>query len=247
MKLLLLDAGNSRLKWGLWTPDGWLDQGAVAYDALGDMLHALPAGEPSLPVFGANVAGEGVASAIESALAGRAQPPIWLASRAEAAGVRNGYDRPGQLGVDRWAALVGARSLHAAPCLVVTAGTATTVDVLDGAGGFLGGLILPGVELMRRALATNTAGLGYTPGQVATLPRNTSDAIHAGCVYAQVGAVERMFESLAGQAGALCLLNGGAAEVLAAHLRIPFRVIPNLVLEGVACLAREQAVLGLTP
>lgn len=147
------------------------------------------------------------------------------------------YETPGQLGVDRWAALVGAWALHGAACLVVTAGTATTVDVLDQAGEFQGGLILPGFELMRRCLAENTAGLGYAEGRVASLPRNTADAIYAGCVHAQAGAVERMFARVGGQPGALCLLNGGAARVLAANLVIPVREVPNLVLEGVACLA----------
>jgi type III pantothenate kinase len=235
---LLLDAGNSRLKWGLRSGDVWLTQGVVSYGALASLARDLPAAPAGMPVFGANVAGAETAAAIGQALAGRTALPVWLVSRAEAGGVTNRYTNPGQLGVDRWAALVGARGLHGGACLVVTAGTATTVDVLDEAGVFQGGLILPGFELMRRSLARNTAGLEYAQGRVEALPRNTADAIYAGCAHAQAGAVERMFARL-GRADALCLISGGAAEVLAANLTLPCRVVPNLVLEGVARLSAD--------
>jgi len=236
---LLLDAGNTRLKWGLREGDAWVGQGAVDYLDLPSLAEALP--EAVLPVFGVNVAGVAAASAIVAALAGRAALPVWLIAQAEGAGVVSRYADPSQLGADRWAALVGARGLHLGACLVVTAGTATTVDVLDAEGVFQGGLILPGFDLMRRALAGNTAGLGYAEGRVVAYPRNTADAIYAGCVHAQAGAVERMFSRLAGQPDALCLVSGGAADVLAAHLVVPHRVVPNLVLEGLARLTANPA------
>lgn len=242
---LLLDAGNTRLKWGLRTAGQWLAQGAADYADLGPMLAALPAA--NLPAFGVNVAGPAVAEALQRALAGRSLPPVWLQAQAEGGGVLSRYDNPAQLGADRWAALVGARAMHGGPCLVVSAGTATTVDLLDAAGVFQGGLILPGFELMRRALAGNTAALPYAEGRVAECPRNTADAIYAGCVHAQAGAVERMFARLAGQAGALCLLSGGAAEVLAPHLGIPCRVAPNLALEGLVRLTEGGAQGAAAP
>jgi type III pantothenate kinase len=235
---LLLDAGNTWLKWGLRDGAVWVAQGAVAYADLAAFASSLPPEVASWPVFGANVAGTAVAAAIAEALPAGMAAPIWLVSQAAGGGVVNAYDDPAQLGVDRWAALVGARGLQAGPCLVVTAGTATTVDVLDEAGRFQGGLILPGFDLMRRSLAGNTAGLAYAEGKVAVLPRNTADAIYAGCAHAQAGAVERMFARLPGT-DALCLVNGGGAELLAETLTIPFRVVPNLVLEGVARLSED--------
>lgn len=239
---LLLDAGNTRLKWGLRAGAEWLVQGVADYADLAGLVRMLPA--EAVPVFGANVAGPEVAAAIAQALPAGMAAPVWLASQAAGGGVVNGYTEPAQLGVDRWAALVGARGLHSGACLVVTAGTATTVDVLDESGHFLGGLILPGFDLMRRALAGNTAGLAYAPGRVAALPKNTADAIFAGCAQAQAGAVERMFARLEGPRP-LCLVNGGSAELLAENLRIPFRVVPNLVLEGVARLTEDGAALPL--
>jgi type III pantothenate kinase len=238
---LLLDAGNTRLKWGLRAGSAWLGQGAVAYSEMKSLAGVLPKAPRTLPVFGVNVAGADVASAIATTLAGHTAAPVWLQARAEGGGVVSRYTEPGQLGADRWAALVGARTMHAGACLVVTAGTATTVDVLNADGVFEGGLILPGFELMRRALAGNTAGLGYAEGAVVEFPRNTADAIYAGCVHAQVGAVERMFARIAGRAGALCLVSGGAAEIMVVNLAIPCRVVPNLALEGLARLTEAAA------
>ncbi len=111
--------------------------------------------------------------------------------------MRNLYENPERLGADRWAALIGARALHPHACVVVTAGTATTVDLLSAAGDFLGGLILPGVELMQQALARGTAQLPLADGRFALQPRRTVDAIRSGCLQAQAGAVERMFRQIA--------------------------------------------------
>jgi type III pantothenate kinase len=106
--------------------------------------------------------------------------------------VTNGYADPGQLGADRWAALIGARQIHRGTVLVVNSGTATTVDVLSSSGFFRGGVILPGIELMKEALAARTAGLPFTRGEFAEQPR-TADAVESGNLLAQVGVVERMY------------------------------------------------------
>jgi type III pantothenate kinase len=153
-------------------------------------------------------------------------------------GVTNAYSDPGQLGADRWAALIGARHLHAGACLVVNAGTATTIDLLGGDGVFRGGAIVPGAELMKWSLEEKTAGLARAPGRFAAEPRNTADAIETGCTLAQVGAIERMFARL--EPGAVCLLSGGAAASLSGRLGVPLRVVENLALEGLARIAAER-------
>ncbi|MDY0012387.1 MAG: type III pantothenate kinase [Rhodocyclaceae bacterium] len=236
---LLLDVGNTRLKWGLRTEGRWLSQGALDLadlEFLGEVLAEAPTLES---VAGVNVAGSEVARRIGVAL-GHGLTPRWLGATAAAAGVENRYGTPERLGADRWAALVGAWGIQGGACLVVTAGTATTVDVLDGAGVFQGGVILPGFDLMRRSLARDTAGLPYAEGRFQALPRDTANAIHTGCLLAQAGAVERMFQALADQPGAVCLLNGGAAAILKPALGLPLREVPNLVLEGVARLVEWQ-------
>ena len=88
-----------------------------------------------------------------------------MISQAEQCGVRSSYAEPAQLGADRWAALIGARRRYAGPCAVVNAGTTMTVDALSAEGIFLGGFIVPGLELMREALARNTAQLKAQDGR----------------------------------------------------------------------------------
>lgn len=227
---LCLDAGNTRLKCGLFDGRGWRMQGALNYQAFDDLITELP--EKPSRIVACNVAGDTIRQRIE-ALATRLDLRLdWLVSSAAACGVTNGYDKPGQLGADRWAALIGARALHAGPCVVVMAGTATTIDVLDGNGMFRGGLILPGLTLMRAALARNTADLPAAAGHYRRQPTNTDDAIVSGAIEATLGAIERMHSTL--NTDAPCLISGGAAAELAPHLKLTYRLIDNLVLEGLA-------------
>jgi type III pantothenate kinase len=193
--ILCIDAGNSRLKWGLWDEDGaaWRARDGADYgDAIAAVSLPLQLSLPVLPqrILACNVAGAGVAARIEALAAALAVPLAWFRSSAAAAGVRNGYAVPTQLGADRWAALIGARARHAGSALVVMAGTATTIDVLDAAGVFRGGLILPGLDLMRRALAQNTAALPEARGCFHEIPVNTDDAIVSGSLVATLGAIE---------------------------------------------------------
>jgi type III pantothenate kinase len=157
--------------------------------------------------------------------------------------VKNRYERPEQLGTDRWASLIAARALHAGPCLVVNAGTATTVDMLDGDGSFLGGAILPGVDLMRFVLHEHTGRLPLDEGMLQDTPRNTLDAIETGCRHAQAGAVERIYRKFRDMDGApLCIVGGGAGRALVDQLSMPRRYVENLVLEGLAHIALSERV-----
>lgn len=232
--ILCLDAGNTRLKWGAHDGHAWLAQGALTHEAVLKLVEQLPAGITR--IFACNVAGSEVATRIEALAATLGVPLAWFRSSAACCGVTSAYDNPDQLGTDRWAALVGARGLHAGDALVVMAGTATTIDVLDADGTFRGGLILPGLDLMRKALARNTAGLPEARGHFRAIPTNTDDAIVSGAVQATVGAIERMGRRFA-DTKFLCLLSGGAAKALAPHLELPLRCVDNLVLEGLARVA----------
>jgi type III pantothenate kinase len=233
MNVLCLDCGNTRLKWGLWEAGGFRLFGALALAELQTLEAAAPR------IVACNVAGAGGRRAIEEYSRRTGASLAWVESRARQCGVSNGYDHPAQLGADRWAALIGARALHGAACLVVNAGTATTVDVLDGEGVFRGGLILPGLAMMRDALAAGTADLPVDPGDYRDLPTNTFDAIASGAIHATAGAIERMFARVAASQGAACLISGGAAASIMPHLAIPLQRVDNLVLEGVARIAVE--------
>jgi type III pantothenate kinase len=164
----------------------------------------------------------------------------------EACGVRNGYDHPIRLGVDRWVALVGARNRILAreaprPILVVKVGTAVTVDALDTDGRFLGGLILPGFGLMLRALEMGTAGLKAPTGEAVDFPTNTSDALMSGGADAIAGAGERMHRKRLTHSGRepALLMSGGAAVKLASISDLPFETVETLIFDGL--LQLEQA------
>ena len=247
--ILCIDSGNTRLKWGLREGEHWLSHDALPQADIG-RLAELPARLAApVRVMVANVAGPAVAAAIAAALAPWQERLHFVRTAARAGGVSNGYRDPARLGVDRWCALIGARRQTSAACLVVGAGTATTIDTLDAAGHFCGGLILPGFDLMRAALAGNTAGLPLASGRYEAWPRCTDDAIYSGCLEAQLGAIERAFGRIAMAPAARglpqtlpqCLLFGGAAPLLTPHLAMPWRQVETLVLDGLYCLATEAA------
>jgi len=244
--ILVIDAGNSRMKWGLHADHGWVTLGATPNSEIGTLAlrewHNLPR---PVRVVGVNVAGEAARLRIEALVARWRVAPEWLRASAAACGVVNSYATPEQLGADRWAALVAARQrvgaseLFPAPVVVVNAGTAVTIDALDAGGRFRGGVILPGLRLMLRALADNTSALKTAPGQYQDFPTNTADALYSGAMQAICGAIElargRMPHD---DAGVKCLLAGGAAAEIAPHLSGHPEVVDNLVLEGALALAQ---------
>jgi type III pantothenate kinase len=237
--ILAVDAGNSRIKWGLHDGHTWIVHGASGHDEL-DGLEAAWRGLPAPErIAVANVAGESVRAAIDRYAAQWHAPLLWLKSSASACGVVNGYETPHELGVDRWAAAVAAYALHPGDCVVVILGTATTINLVDARGLFRGGMILPGLALMKQSLHAHTAALPLAAGRYRDEPRNTADAIESGCLAAQAGAIERLHAQLAPEA--ICFITGGAAKALMPLLRIPVRHVEHLVLEGVRRLAAQEA------
>jgi type III pantothenate kinase len=242
--ILALDAGNSRVKWGLYSPPHWVTLGATPNAEIGTLAlrdwQNLP--RPAR-VVGVNVAGEGVRLRIEALLTRWRLVPEWLFSTAKAAGVVNSYANPEQLGADRWAALVAARSRVSAagsppPAIVINAGTAVTIDALDSDGVFRGGFILPGLRLMLQALADNTAALKVAPGQHRDYPTNTPDALYSGAVSAICGAIDTMRGRLRqGDRSVACVISGGAAAEIAPHVPGGAEIVEHLVLDGVLVLA----------
>lgn len=245
-QILVIDVGNSRMKWAMRGPSGWTARGVVANQDIGSLaVRDWQNLERPVRAVGVNVAGEAARVRVEGQL-GRWRLPIdWLVATAEAGGVINRYEVPSQLGPDRWASLIAARRRAVAAneaiprgCVVVNVGTAVTIDALDADGAFRGGLILPGVRLMLRALADNTAALRMAPGEFRDFPTTTADAIYSGAVQAICGAIGEMRRHLRGSRGEItCYLAGGALQDVAPRVAAPVEVVDNLVLEGVLVLA----------
>lgn len=237
--IVAIDAGNSRIKWGVHDGHGWQSRGALATADARWIAEAADEWPRDARIVICNVAGGEVAQRIDGALADWRSPILRFRSTAECCGVRNGYAQPAQLGADRWAALVGARGIVDGDCLVVCAGTATTIDRLDAGGRFRGGVILPGFDLMRAALAGNTAQLPLAEGEFSASPDNTMDAIVSGCLSAQLGAIERLHAEIGDTPAACCILTGGGAARLLPHMRVPVRHEDALILAGLVRYAES--------
>jgi type III pantothenate kinase len=244
---LLIDVGNSYIKWAIANNDAWLHSGVFPLKQA-SKLPRFFAGYPDIKqIWVSNVAGEAVAQQIRNIRATQSRPHF-IVARQEQCGVRNNYANVNQLGSDRWAALIAAWHLVRGECLVVNSGTATTIDALSGQGKFLGGLIVPGVELMQRSLidATNQlkserAKIGLLKsgrGKYVPFPRNTADAVFSGALQASCGAIERQY-ALLGDDTSPVVLSGGAAGILRGNLNKPLRVVDNLTLLGLLLIARE--------
>lgn len=255
--LIAIDAGNTRLKFGVRASGDpirgdWLQVGALETqdaDAIARTFSALAASgingssAPTQAIV-SNVAGENVAARIAqalsvwSALSVSSSRVRWVRSPAQQLGVTNGYAEPARLGTDRWCALVAAWHRRRAATIVVNCGTATTVDYLDARGRFVGGMIVPGYALMKRALAGNTAALPLADGGFQAQPRTTIDAIETGCLDAQAGAIERF----AARAGCdFAVVTGGAASAVGPRLALVHEQFEHLTLEGLALIANTPA------
>ena len=229
--ILAIDAGNTRIKWGLHDRHTW--QSTHSIPTLDAARLQLPGAERAIA---SNVAGAEVEEHLK-----RACPELRIIrSEKVMLGVVNHYREPSQLGTDRWAALIAAHHSRRGNKLVVNAGTALTIDALAGDGRFLGGLIVPGPALMRRSLDRGTAGLRHTEGDFSALPRSTPDAITSGAIQACVGAVVRMRDSMAAQGVSpeVVVLSGGASAQLSPHLPFEYAIHDNLVLDGLVLIAR---------
>jgi type III pantothenate kinase len=238
--ILLLDVGNTRVKWA------WLEYleiapaGAVAHDA----THRSWQGEIELDghrpsrIVVANVAGPGFAAALTAwSVAHFALEPEFIRARTLLGGVRNAYARPAALGVDRWLGLVAAWRSAPRPTCIVNSGTALTVDTLDAAGNHCGGLIVPGAQMM--AETRN----GFEPDQEllagAALYDATANGASDSVPLMLAALADRSVAELAARVGARprFLLTGGDARLLEPHLLSVPELVPDLVLTGLAIVA----------
>lgn len=246
---LLIDLGNSRVKWA-WADNITLREcGSRDYtgsrgaaDALG---HSVAMAVQPERVAVASVAGCYVTEAVAQWSQTRFDTqPLMVRAQSAAFGIINAYTQPQRLGADRWAALIGAYRRTQAPVCVVDCGTAITIDVLGGGGRHHGGLIAPGFQTMRRALYGATAGIPDEGQGRPTPPAvDTRSAVTAGTLYAAAAFVDRAHSELEREYGEPlpCLITGGEMDALRPLLQMRTEPAPHLVLEGLAIAALEAA------
>ena len=264
MKSLLLDAGNTRLKWAGCEEGQLSHQGSVRYEwasletQLEGVFSKLLVEIGSVDgVIMSNVAGKALAAVMQEIMtaswAGRLVSKVERANKvaplliknvvakSNAYGVRCAYENPAQLGADRWAALVAARHYGTGASCIIDCGTAMTVDVLTADGNHAGGIIIPGLEMMRSSLVENTEGIFASkhPDLLPLAVTSTAGAIQAGVVAAMRGAVEQVLKNCRDELGVTpnCILTGGNAERLLPGLPDTTTVETDWVLKGLAIIA----------
>jgi type III pantothenate kinase len=246
--ILLIDIGNTRVKWA--TTDGAnlsAQQAVVRSDVDYEQLAAAVMGgiEPSRIVV-SNVAGRVVEQEITRALTERTSASIeFVRSTSSACGVTNAYPQPERLGTDRWMSVIAAHRLAGAAC-IASFGTAMTIDAVTAEGRHLGGVIVPGPQLMVDSLLTKTSNIAAHSigGQVADglFADNTLGAIHQGALNACAALVEKAYAFSAERMNTkpALILSGGAGEQVAKVLTLPLRFVSDLVLRGLAVVANAR-------
>ena len=241
---LLIDLGNTRLKWALWGDGRRLMGGVFAHvdtsleAALSNNWTALPKPEA---IFVASVVTNTHEQALTDLLESHFDRAVeFVRSPAEALGIRNAYAEPERLGVDRF---LGMATLHNAlprAQILVSCGTALTLDALTSTGRHLGGLIAPSPALMRKALGIATARVGEQVGELVEIADNTADAAWSGCVLSSVALIERFHKQVSQQLGAPVAIvgdGGGLDEWLA--LMPDVERGRDLVLRGLALWSEQ--------
>lgn len=264
--ILELDQGNTRGKWRLLRTvfggevSGAAHGGSTSASstevvargsfAPGSWWEAeeLPAAWLQFPpekIRAANVAGAIVGKSIAQRLQRSLDVSVAFARvTPECEGVRCAYDRVDRLGVDRWLAVLAAYNRDSSPAMVVDCGSAVTLDLLGGGGAHLGGYIVPGMSLMRRALHCDTDAVKVAEPEMGGLPlapgRNTEDAVNRGLPLMVVGAVERAYDALvhqcavSGERAPRLLFTGGDGAQIASLCDRPNQLVEDLVMEGLA-------------
>ncbi|MDO9168473.1 MAG: type III pantothenate kinase [Methylobacter sp.] len=236
---LLIDMGNTRLKWAVTTAGHIMTGSPLVNSRINrnELIKLWQGRYRPRRVVVSCVSANQLLELVQSIAR-----ELWLdvdiilvKSQAQAFGVINAYEQPEKLGVDRWLALVAAWQQYHRPVCIVDCGTAITVDLIDGDGRHRGGLISPGLTLMKKSLGLGTDALPFSESNyVFGLSNNTEAAIYSGTLAAAVGLIKLV---LAKQPSNIQLiLTGGDGEFIAGQLNVESIVDPDLVLRGLLCV-----------
>lgn len=248
--ILLIDAGNSAIKWALYGTEGLSDMLTQTYpenttvDFFTNQWRSL---NKPLKVVVSCVASESVWQALQKTC-----KELWnieidkVISLKKGFGLINAYENAADLGSDRWCAMIGANQLDDSAFLVVSAGSALTIDMVNDIGHHLGGLITPGISMMRQSLGAHTAQVKVQISKDLTpslsLANSTKACVEAGIHLSVVKLIEAVYEQESKHVKNLqCYLAGGNAALIADLLSFKCVKVPDLVLRGLAVTATAQS------
>ncbi len=247
---LLIDIGNTRIKWARFE-DGVLQPQSASphadWKAETFVETVLRRGNRNDRVLVSNVAGPRMADVVRAAVTQTWQMEAeFVTSTPIAGGVRNAYPQAAKLGVDRWLAMIGAHALEPGAVCIVSVGTAMTIDGVAADGRHLGGVIVPGPDLMVTSLLKNTSDIAQRALQGEAgdglFADNTLGAVRQGAEHALAALIERAVGTMRRMLNETpkLLVTGGASDRIEKAIGLPYRAVPDLVLRGLAVLARES-------
>lgn len=244
--ILLVDAGNTRIKWITWeggkvTGRGQCFHQRIHLSLVGQQLWS-ELQRPSRVLI-ASVAGSELEQALESWIRKVWNLAVEFARpKTHALDVKNAYPDPVQMGADRWVAMLGARVRRLLPCCIIDCGTAITVDALAATGQHQGGVIFPGQHLMRTSLYRDTRRIPpAAEGQATVFGKNTQDCVWGGTLYAAAAAIEGICERMETEmtGNVQRVLTGGDAERLFPYLQGRYYLETDLLFYGLLATAGE--------
>lgn len=232
---LVIDAGNTRIKWTLFQGSDIVDKWAQ------DALNPQRCGKPAQIVLAsvrAVAEDESLVAEIQAALPDT--PLTRVHSERQACGVLNSYAEPQRLGVDRWLGAIAAYRDYGGPVVIIDAGTAIKADFVDASGVHLGGYIVPGLELMASSLIDKTAKIRYQVSEqtadIGEIPHSTADAVQQGCLEMALGFLQRLYER---HGSARWIATGGSSQMLMDALAIDCHLDEHLVAKGAKYVLEE--------
>ena len=229
---LAVDCGNSRAKWALIKDDGIVN---IQSAALGRWEELQRAARRAAEAWVSHVGMAVTRRELRAILQECPQIHFVKSESDDGGGVINTYRPPAALGVDRWLGLVAAREQQR-DLIIISVGTAATVDLLRADGVFIGGAILPGLRMAQQVLTKHVGVRSSMRGDLQLPPLTTNDAVMAGALLSVIGTATMLRRRLL--PGARFLATGGNAPQLLPHLPRSAMHVPHLPIYGLICWRR---------
>ena len=265
MKTLLVDAGNSYLKWATLDGDALSSQQSIPYekeapiDRLRELIGHNREGCDALIMV--SVLGDDFCEKSQKIADAKGLKLVIVKSQSQLVGIKSAYKEPRKLGSDRLVAMVAAHQLtimnsgKPQAFIVIDTGTATTIDAVDESGQHLGGVIMPGLSLCSESLLDNTEQLSlWNNEDTKFIPdcfsKETSSAIASGCLLGLAGGIDsicdKMEKEINKNSGANIvqvkkIICGGAASALLPHMQSTVLWQENLIMLGLKAI-KEDAI-----
>lgn len=245
---LLLDIGNTSVNWALQEQDKFTSFGAFVYSKdhfEKNLQENLLFSEKPSDILVSNVAGDEVFNSLNDWLKKQWQQECWQPDvSAKYKDLKNGYSDTEQMGLDRWLAMVASWEKYQTALCLVGCGTALTIDVIDFEGKHLGGYIVPGIELMQKALVNNTVQINMDVKNIPSVEyaRDTQIAVNNGAFLSAVSMIDHVVDTFSDESKreVQCIISGGMAESIKPLLNHWFEYEPNLVLTGLSILHKAR-------